>query len=52
MTDPIPHTHSETKNSNLELIRRVISGLVLAIVALVADYLGGVLQMNEWYLSV
>ncbi len=51
MTDPIPHTHSETKNSNLELIRRVISGLVLAIVALVADYLGGVFFSGLWVVA-
>lgn len=51
MTDPTPLVHSETKNSNLELIRRIISGLVLALVALVSDYLGGVFFSGLWVIA-
>lgn len=51
MIDPASHSRRSSDSSNLELLRRVISGFFLALVALVADYLGGVFFSGFWVVA-
>ena len=51
MTDLTPPDQKKVSGSNIELVRRVISGLVLAFLALFTDYLGGVFFCAFWVLA-